>query len=84
MLSTPRADTSSNDSGFILSLLGSGFGDRLFYYWHCWCSAWSMVVREDASVSFVATAFVVKDAWTIVVEFACFAFIALTFQVIIA
>ena len=39
---------------------------------------------EDTIVSLVATAFVVKDAWTIVMEFACLAFIALTFQVVLA
>ena len=84
MLSTTRADTSSILVGLLLGLLGNGVGERLLGDWHCTCSAWSVVVGEDTIVSLVATAFVVKDAWTIVVEFACFAFIALTFQVILA
>ena len=41
-------------------------------------------MREDTTVSVIAIAFVVKDARTIVVELACFAFVALTFQVILA
>ena len=41
-------------------------------------------MTEDATVSILAMAFVVKDAWSIVVELACFAFVALTFQVILA
>ena len=41
-------------------------------------------MMEDAVVSFVTIAFVVKDAWSVVMEFACFAFIALTFQLILA
>ena len=84
MLSTPRAKTSIILVGLLLSLFSSGFGERLLDDWHCTCSAWSVVVGEDTIVSLVATAFVVKDAWTIVVEFACFAFIALTFQVVLA
>ena len=86
MLSTPRADTSSVFVGLLLSLLGSGFGERRVgnCHWLYTHSAWSMVVREDASVSFVAVAFVVKDTWTIMMEFACFAFVALTFQVVLA
>ena len=41
-------------------------------------------MTEDATVSVLAIAFVVKDARTIVVELACFAFVALTLQVILA
>jgi len=84
MLSTTRADTSSILVGLLLSLFSSGFGERLLDDWHCTCSAWSVVVGEDTIVSLVATAFVVKDAWTIVVEFACLAFVALTFHVVLA
>ena len=84
MLITTQADTSSILVGLLLSLLGSGFGERLLDDWHCTCSAWSVVVGEDTIVSLVATAFVAKDAWTIMMEFACFAFVALTLQVVLA
>ena len=41
-------------------------------------------MTEDTTVSICAIAFVVKDARTIVVELACFAFVAPTLQVVLA
>jgi hypothetical protein len=84
MLSTPRAETSSILVGLLFSLFSSGFGERLFDDWHCIGSSWVKVMGEDTIVSLVAIAFGVKDAWSIMMEFACCAFFALTFQVILA
>jgi hypothetical protein len=83
MIDIPRAFTSSILVALLLGLLLCG-GLWIRSGWHCRCSAWSMVVREDATVSVLAMSFVVKDAWSIAVELACFAFVALTFKIIFA
>ena len=41
-------------------------------------------MREDAVCSLIAVAFLMKGAYTVVVVGACFAFIALPFQEILA
>ena len=81
MIDTPRAYASSILVALLLGLLLCG-GLWIRSGWRCRGSAWNMVVREDATVSVLAMAFVVKDAWSIVMELACVAFVALAFQVI--
>ena len=72
----------SMSSVLVVFLLGVWFSSSL---WtdnggSCWCD----VMREYAVSTFVAFAFCMKDARTIVVELACFAFVALTLQVMFA
>ena len=42
------------------------------------------MMREDAITAALAVAFGVKDAWYIVVELTCFAFVALALGVVLA
>ena len=71
--------------GLPLNLFGGVLGTRLDGGSSCGrCSSRPIVVCEDAVFASRAVPLFVKGAWTIMMEFARFAFVAFAFQVVVA